>query len=151
MSRPFAFGALREARPAASRKEEPKIVLHKPAGGDPFVVRNAAEADMPAVHEHLRPLCRDRPRDVRGDGAEPRRDADCALARCSISARPTSSPRSGGEIVGYCYAASYHARPAYRHTIEDFGLCRDGLGGRGVGAALLGELIARCEAGPGGR
>ena len=24
-----------------------------------------------------------------------------------------------GEVVGYCYAAPYHARPAYRHTLED--------------------------------
>ena len=54
----------------------------------------------------------------------------------------------GGEVVGYCYATSYRPRPAYRFTIEDSVYVADGLAGRGVGAALLGELIARCEAGP---
>ena len=53
-----------------------------------------------------------------------------------------------GEIVGYCYAAPYHARPAYRHTLEDSVYVAPGLGGRGVGGALLAALIARCEAGP---
>ena len=54
----------------------------------------------------------------------------------------------GGEILGYCYASAYHGRAAYRHTIEDSVYVANGLGGRGVGAALLGGLIARCEAGP---
>jgi L-amino acid N-acyltransferase YncA len=55
---------------------------------------------------------------------------------------------SGGEILGYCYASAYHSRAAYRHTIEDSVYVANGVGGRGVGAALLGALIARCEAGP---
>jgi phosphinothricin acetyltransferase len=53
-----------------------------------------------------------------------------------------------GEIVGYCYAGPYHTRPAYRHTLEDSVYVAPGLGGRGVGGALLAELIARCQAGP---
>ena len=52
-----------------------------------------------------------------------------------------------GGIVGYCYATRYRPRPAYRHTIEDSVYIADGLSGRGIGTALLGELIARCEAG----
>jgi phosphinothricin acetyltransferase len=54
----------------------------------------------------------------------------------------------GGDIVGYCYAGPYHLRPAYRHTLEDSVYVAPGLGGRGIGAALLGDLIARCEQGP---
>lgn len=53
-----------------------------------------------------------------------------------------------GRIVGYSYATSYRPRPAYRHTIEDSVYVADGLGGRGIGAALLQALIVRCEAGP---
>jgi len=53
-----------------------------------------------------------------------------------------------GAIVGYSYAAEYRARPAYRYTIEDSVYVAAGLGGRGIGAALLCALIARCEAGP---
>lgn len=53
-----------------------------------------------------------------------------------------------GEIVGYSYATAYRPRPAYRFSIEDSVYVADGLGGQGVGSALLQELIARCEKGP---
>ncbi|HEX3763021.1 MAG TPA: GNAT family N-acetyltransferase [Kofleriaceae bacterium] len=53
-----------------------------------------------------------------------------------------------GAVVGYSYASSYRPRPAYRHTLEDSVYVADGLAGRGIGAALLAALIARCEAGP---
>jgi len=51
-------------------------------------------------------------------------------------------------VVGYSYAGAYRPRPAYRFTVENSVYVRDGLGGRGIGKALLDELIARCEAGP---
>lgn len=53
-----------------------------------------------------------------------------------------------GEVAGYAYASSYRPRPAYRFTVENSVYVRDGLRGRGVGRALLGALIRRCEAGP---
>jgi L-amino acid N-acyltransferase YncA len=53
-----------------------------------------------------------------------------------------------GQLVGYAYATSYRPRPAYRNTIEDSVYVADGLGGRGIGKALLESLIDRCEAGP---
>ncbi len=53
-----------------------------------------------------------------------------------------------GEIVGYCYASAYRPRPAYRYTLEDSVYVAEGLAGRGIGSALLGALIARCETGP---
>lgn len=53
-----------------------------------------------------------------------------------------------GDIVGYCYATSYRPRPAYRTTVEDSVYVADGLRGHGIGTALLGALIARCETGP---
>lgn len=54
----------------------------------------------------------------------------------------------GGQVMGYAYATAYRPRPAYRHTVEDSVYVAEGQGGRGIGAALLGALIARCEAGP---
>jgi phosphinothricin acetyltransferase len=51
-------------------------------------------------------------------------------------------------VVGYSYATFYRARPAYRYTVEDSVYVADGLHGRGIGTALLAELIARCERGP---
>lgn len=50
-------------------------------------------------------------------------------------------------LVGYAYASAYRPRPAYRYTIEDSVYVASGLGGQGIGSALLGALIARCEAG----
>ena len=42
----------------------------------------------------------------------------------------------------------YHARAAYRFTIEDSVYVAEGRQGLGIGSALLGELIAACERGP---
>jgi L-amino acid N-acyltransferase YncA len=53
-----------------------------------------------------------------------------------------------GAVVGHAYAAPYRPRPAYRHTLEDSVYVAAGQHGRGVGRALLAELIARCERGP---
>lgn len=54
----------------------------------------------------------------------------------------------GGRIVGYSYATLYRARSAYRFTLEDSVYVREGCGGRGVGRALLQELIEGCRKGP---
>jgi len=53
-----------------------------------------------------------------------------------------------GEVVGYAYAGAYRSRPGYRYTIEDSVYLEQGLGGLGLGTALLTTLIERCEAGP---
>nr|PZN72664.1 MAG: GNAT family N-acetyltransferase [Pseudomonadota bacterium] len=53
-----------------------------------------------------------------------------------------------GQIVGYAYAGPYRTRSAYRFTIENSVYVRDGYAGRGIGRALLTELIERCTAGP---
>lgn len=54
----------------------------------------------------------------------------------------------GGEVAGYAYASGYRSRSGYRYTIEDSVYVAEGLRGRGVGNALLGALLERCESGP---
>jgi L-amino acid N-acyltransferase YncA len=61
---------------------------------------------------------------------------------------PYLAAHAEGRVVGYAYATSYRPRPAYRYTVEDSVYVADGLGRRGIGSALLGALIARCERGP---
>ena len=56
--------------------------------------------------------------------------------------------RLDGAVAGYAYASPYRARSAYRFSIENSVYVADGMAGRGVGSALLSELIARCEKGP---
>ena len=51
-----------------------------------------------------------------------------------------------GTIQGYAYAGAYRTRPAYRWTVEDSIYLPPELRGRGIGRALLAELIARCTA-----
>ena len=50
-----------------------------------------------------------------------------------------------GRVVGYCYAGLYRTRSAYRFTLEDSIYIDAAEIRRGIGRALLGELIARCE------
>ena len=47
----------------------------------------------------------------------------------------------GGVLVGYGYCSVYRTRSAYRYSLEDSVYVRHGSEGRGVGSALLGELI----------
>ena len=51
----------------------------------------------------------------------------------------------GGVLAGYGYCAPYRSRSAYRYTLEDSVYVRHGSEGRGVGSALLGALLERCE------
>lgn len=53
-----------------------------------------------------------------------------------------------GMVVGFCYASPYRTRTAYRYTVEDSIYVSETHGGRGVGSALLSQLITRCEKGP---
>jgi L-amino acid N-acyltransferase YncA len=48
---------------------------------------------------------------------------------------------ASSEVIGYAYAAPYRPRPAYRFTVEDSIYVRDDSHGRGIGRALLAELI----------
>ena len=51
-----------------------------------------------------------------------------------------------GETVGYAYASFYRPRAAYRFTCEDSIYLRPDLKGRGLGKALLTELLAQSRA-----
>ena len=50
-----------------------------------------------------------------------------------------------GQVVGYAYAGPFRLRPAYRYSVEDSIYLDRDWRGRGLGRALLDELIARCE------
>ena len=51
-----------------------------------------------------------------------------------------------GRILGYCYASRYRTRAAYRFAVEDSIYVDAAEVGRGIGRALLSELINRCAA-----
>jgi L-amino acid N-acyltransferase YncA len=49
-----------------------------------------------------------------------------------------------GHVLGYCYAAPYRSRSAYRFTLEDSIYIDNAEVGRGLGRALLATLLDRC-------
>jgi phosphinothricin acetyltransferase len=51
-----------------------------------------------------------------------------------------------GAVAGYGYCAPYRSRSAYRYALEDSVYVRQEAHGRGLGRALLAELIRCCEA-----
>jgi phosphinothricin acetyltransferase len=110
-------------------------------------VRDAGEVDMAAVqgiyaHHVLRGLATFEEEPPSTEELVGRRAAVLALGL------PYLVAEIDGKVVGYSYATQYRARPAYRFSIEDSVYVADGLGGRGIGVALLEELIKRCDAGP---
>jgi len=50
-----------------------------------------------------------------------------------------------GRVVGYAYAGAYHARPAYRWTVENSVYVAADFQRRGAGKSLLARLIAESE------
>ncbi len=77
--------------------------------------------------------------------------AEAEVAGPGAGGPGAGGPGAGGPgaepaLRGYAYAGPYRARPAYRHTVENSVYVAPGLEGRGIGRALLEELIRRCTA-----
>ena len=51
-----------------------------------------------------------------------------------------------GRTVGYAYAGPFRPRPGYRYTVEDSVYVAPDAMGRGVGRAVLTQVLAACEA-----
>jgi L-amino acid N-acyltransferase YncA len=51
-----------------------------------------------------------------------------------------------GGIAAYAYASRYRPRPGYRYTVENSVYVRHDAHGKGLGSALLAELVAQCTA-----
>jgi phosphinothricin acetyltransferase len=110
-----------------------------------MLVRPAAPADLPAIqaiyaHHVLHGLAsfEEAPPSVE----EMRRRYE-DVARQGL---PYLAAEEKGEILGYGYCTLYRTRSAYRYTLEDSIYVKQGLHGKGIGKAVLKELIARCAA-----
>lgn len=58
---------------------------------------------------------------------------------------PYIAAQSDGVLLGYAYAGLYHRRPGYRYTLEDSIYIAKDAQRRGIGRALLVELIRQSE------
>lgn len=110
-----------------------------------MIVRDATEADMTAVAaiyaEHV----------LHGVGTfeEVPPGVDEILARWrAVKALdlPWLAAEAQGRVLGYAYATPFRSRSAYRYVAEDSVYVAADAHRQGVGKALLGELIHRCEA-----
>ncbi|RMT53442.1 Phosphinothricin N-acetyltransferase [Pseudomonas coronafaciens pv. atropurpurea] len=111
-----------------------------------LMLRDARDDDMPAVQtiyaDHVL-------HGISSFELEPPSLAELLQRRTQVLAKglPYLVAEHAGEVVGYGYVTPYRPRPAYRFTVEDSVYVRAGMGGLGIGHALLGELIKRCETG----
>lgn len=109
-----------------------------------IVVRDSRQEDVPAIHAiyahhvlHGLASFEEIPPSVDEIGE---RRAD-VLAK----GYPYIVAEDAGEVLGYAYVSLYRTRTAYRYTVENSVYIRYDLIARGVGRALLAELISRCE------
>ena len=128
--------------------QETAITAMPPAAARPAVrVRDSRDADVPALqriyaHHVLN--------GVASFELEPPDVGTMASRRAEVLARgmPYLVAELDGVVAGYAYAGPYRARPAYRFTLENSVYIADEARGRGVGRALLAELLLRCERTP---
>jgi phosphinothricin acetyltransferase len=61
------------------------------------------------------------------------------------AAHPVTVVEAGGQIVGWGALSAYHARSAYRFTVENSVYVAPGFHRRGIGSAILGDLVGRAH------
>ena len=75
-------------------------------------------------------------------------EAEMARRHAAIldSGLPYLAAEVGGLLKGFAYAAPYRSRPAYRYSVENSVYVDPESMRLGIGRALLGDLIERCQA-----
>lgn len=115
-----------------------------PLMSDP-AIRSATPADIPAITEIYAEAVRHGTATFElepPDAGEMRRRFDALHA----GNFPYLVAETNGRITGYAYAGPYRPRPAYRFTVENSVYLSPASHRRGIGLALLNELIAQCAA-----
>ena len=111
----------------------------------PVTVRDCSDADIPsvtAIYAHY----------VRTSLATfdetPPSTAEMAQRRADVRAGGmcflVATGGAGNTILGFAYAAPFRLRTAYRFSVEDSVYVAPDATRRGIGRALMSELIARC-------
>ncbi len=108
-------------------------------------VRPAEPVDVPAIGAIFAPY-------VTGSVAsfhqDPPSDADwrARLLEARRTGHPCLVAESGGRVVGFAFSGSWRSKAAYRSTVEVTVYVEEGATGRGIGRALVEDLVVRCSA-----
>ncbi len=110
-----------------------------------LVIRDAEAGDLPGV-QHI--YAQHVERGLGSFEEQPPGLAEIVRRHAELQARnlPFLVAETDGAVRGYAYAGPFRPRSAYRHTLEDSVYVDPALAGRGIGRALLTELVARCAA-----
>jgi len=118
-----------------------------------FHLRPVTAADLPRIVEiygwHVQKglaSFEEVPPDLAEIAARHRAVAERGLPYLVAVADEADSAFAAGDILGYAYAGPYRTRPAYRHTLENSIYIHPAATRRGVGAALLAQLLDECAA-----
>ena len=110
-----------------------------------MLVRPAAPQDLPAIHaiyaHHV----------LHGlasfeEVPPPLQEMRRRFEEVTGSGLPYLTAEEGGEVLGYGYCSLYRTRSAYRYTLEDSIYVKEGSQRKGIGKAVLAQLIERCTA-----
>jgi phosphinothricin acetyltransferase len=117
--------------------------LHNPGMANPEI-RLATEADLPAIEDIYnwyipRSTC------TYQEEIEPF-EKRVAWYRHHGPRHPITVAELGGEVIGWGSLSEFRDRAAYRNTVEDSVYVRHDMHGRGIGSALLKDLIDRARA-----
>lgn len=113
-------------------------------GGRTFAVRPVEARDMAAVTAIYAQAVLETTASF--ELAPPSVETMTARMRAIVDAGlPCLVADDAGAVLGYAYATVYRPRPAYRFTVEDSIYVAPTAARRGVGRALLGDVIAACE------
>ncbi len=130
----------RRRLPPHLRRREP------PEAPFAFSIRDATPADLPDIREIYNHYVAnstvtfdERPMTLRA-----LRSKFAHIAKLGFPFLVAESP--SGQILGFAYVYPWREKAAYRYTVENSIYLRAAATGKGLGTALLGELIERCRA-----
>lgn len=131
-----------------TRRRLPRHLQPKPQPEAPFEysIREARAPDLPAIREIYNYYVANSTVTLDEDAMTLRewRDKFAYLAKLGMPFIVAESPT--GQLLGYALVSPWKQRRAYRYTVEDSIYLGPAASGKGLGAALFTELIARAKA-----